>query len=248
MKELILVIAVTLLACLSACQTVEQKADELVQTPASFPAPPVPAAASYPEKGWLPEYDEFIKNNVSEEMLNAPNSRMTKFCAEWPTLTKDQRRQFYADLFYSITKPESNYKRASMYWEEGQGTDSVTGLKIKTSEGFLQLSYSDKRGYGPACDFDYDGNDKPFHLKDIAVKPSSHGWLGLSPNQKNIQHPLKNLGCGIAIVDKLMRSEARKSEEFADLMGRYWATMRRSHASSYASIWKQMRERGSPCH
>lgn len=169
---------------------------------------------------------------------------MTKFCAEWPNLSVDQRRQFYADVLYSIAKPESAYSRASMYWESGQGTDEITGLQIKTSEGFLQLSYDDILGYGHACDFSYAIHDKPFHLDDIAHKPASKSWNGLHPNEKYIQDGPRNLTCGVAIFDTLLKNH---SGEFADVMSLYWSTMRRSGAA-YSTIWGQMRSRNSPCH
>lgn len=216
-------------------------------------APPSPAATatatpgapkSYPSVGWLPEYDAFVKSNVTRGMLSAPASRMTKFCSAWPSMNESQRRQFYADLLFAITKPESNYKRGSLYWEESQGTDSITGLKVKTSEGFLQISYSDVRGYGAACDFSYASHDKPLHLKDIAAKPNSHAWLSAHPNDKYILDPIRNLRCGIAIVDRLMLKNP--SKEFADTLGAYWSTMRRGR-DSYKSVWNQMRARNTPC-
>lgn len=212
------------------------------------PAPVPTERSEYPATGWLPEYDALVRSLVTEVMLTQPNSRMQKFCSNWGSLTMDQRREMYVDLMYAITKPESNYKRASMYWEESQGKDSVTGLTTKTSEGFLQLSYSDK-SYGPACDFDY-AHDKPFHEKDIASKPSGHSWNSAYPNDKNILHPLKNLKCGVAIFNKLLSS--KPEVEFADRLGAYWATMRRldkdgNPKDAYKSIWTQLRSRGTPC-
>lgn len=220
-----------------------------VETPVGAPGEML--EKKYPSTGWHSDFDEYIMANATKAMLEAPASRMSQFCAEWATLTKEQRREFWADLFFSIAKPESNYNWATMYWEEDQGKDSVTGLTVKTSEGPLQLSYSDVNSYGPSCDFDYN-HDRPFHLQDIEAKPTGHSWKSKFPQDKYILHPVRNLRCGIAIADRLLRSEKRAGTEFADLMGAYWATMRRlkdgKPRDSYAAIWKQMRSRQSPCH
>jgi hypothetical protein len=217
--------------------------------------PVVSDESTKPISGWLPAYDEFIKDSVKtkDSLLNIPDSRMIGFCPNWPRMAAQDRVQFWADLFYSITKPESNYNRTSMYWEEAQGTDEVTGLSVKTSEGLLQLSYSDVRTYRGKCKFDY-AADKQMHIDDINNKPSSHSWKSRHP-EKTILDPYLNLGCGVEIADAMFDLSSwynvgypkQRLKSFDALMGSYWSTMRVAN-STFQEVKSQMKSRSSKCY
>lgn len=225
---------------------------EVPVTPDKPTDPATPGEASfskkYPSTGWHSDFDDYVETNVTVNMISQGEARMAKVCPQWGSMNETQRREFWADFMFSVIKPESNYKWASMYWEEGQGVDSVTGLRVKTSEGPLQLSYSDVQAYGAACDFQYQSHDREYHLQDIANKPASKSWLSKFPQEKYILHPVRNIHCGIAIMDKLLKNPSLSSIEFSDLLGRYWAVMRRGkNPESYAQVVKQMKSRGSVC-
>jgi hypothetical protein len=141
-----------------------------------------------------------------------------------------------------------------MYWEEAQGVDEVTGLGVKTSEGLLQLSYSDVQTYRKMCKFDYEA-DKKMHVEDINSKPSrSHSWKSKFPD-KTILDPYKNLGCGLVIADTMFDLNSwynknypkQKSKTFDVLMGSYWSTMR-SKNDTFQQVKSQMRLRKSKCY
>lgn len=205
---------------------------------------PIPVAQSntYPVVGWYLDYDAAIKESVTNDMILQPNSTMTKFCAEWPSLSIDQRRQFYADVLYAISSPESSYDRSTLYLEDALGKDRRTGLPV-ISEGLLQLSYGDVDIYS-ACEFD-SISDKLYIVNDWNNhNPNSHTWHSIYSDQKTILDPIKNLKCGVAIIDQLLKTSEK---EFADNLGRYWSSMRRSNLT-YQKIWAAMRNRNSPCH
>lgn len=196
----------------------------------------------YPTIGWQPAYDDAIKKAVTNNMLAQPNAVMTQFCAEWPELSFDQRRQMYSDLFYSIALPESNYDRKSLYYEDELGSDPLTDLPV-VSEGLLQLSYQDVLSY-PSCKFNASA-DKVYINDDWNNRNGKQSWESKHVNGKTILDPFNNLLCGISIVDDLLKSSPTK--EFSDNLGRYWSSMRRT-SDAYSDIWIAMKKRGSPCH
>lgn len=196
----------------------------------------------YPIVGWNEDYDTAIKSEVTNNMLIQPNKVMTKFCAEWPELSIEQRKQMYADLLYSIALPESDYDRSTLYYEDTLGTDSKTQLPV-VSEGFLQLSYGDVNLY-PACKFDAT-KDKQMIQDDWSNRNGKHSWKSNHASGKTILDSFNNLLCGVHIIDELLSS--KPTTEFGDNLGRYWSSMRRS-GNAYSDIWAQMRKRNSPCH
>lgn len=205
--------------------------------------PVVDTSKTYQTKGWSPDFDTYIKSQVTPNLLNQTQDVMGQFCAEWSTLSQDQRKQFYADVLYSIALPESDYDRGSLYYETSLGNDAETGLPV-VSEGFLQLSYQDIEAY-PKCQFDAN-KDKSFIQDDWAARGGHTAWESKHPNDKTILNPFTNLACGVVIFDKLLSTNNTK--EFADRLGAYWSSMRRSHSDTYSQIWQQMRARNSPCH
>lgn len=246
------IIATVIVASCSAEQIAKQ-VDTLEQAAAvAKPAPTVVVSRPVAKTGWLKEYDTHIKSLVTEDMINAPDSRMKKFCDVWPALTREERKQFFADVLYSIAKPESSYNPQAMYIEDTMGKDLVTGLPV-ASEGFMQISYQDASWY-KECKFDWAG-DKAAFTRDMTLNGSirTKGGFTSKALDRSIQNPYTNLGCGVAIVKQLMKS--RPDKEFADTMGLYWSTMRREKKSNgvmvsnphYKMIWQQMNARNSKC-
>lgn len=206
--------------------------------PVPLPSPEVPKPA-YPAVGWIPAYDVLIKSLVTDTMIAQPQSKMGRFCDAWVDLNRDERKQFYADLLYAIAYPESGYANASMYIESQLGKDAVTGLPV-VSEGLLQLSYQDVSQY-PKCQFD--AKKDLADLRDDLVGHTAGGFLSHHPGRDTLI-PFKNLACGVAIIDKMLTTYPQV--EFADMMGKYWSTARRS-SSAYKKVWQKLRERKSPC-
>lgn len=224
----------SLLSCVSS---------KIVEIPKVNPIIPE-VTVGFNEFGWDKSYDINIRLKTTETMLSVPNSRMKDFCPKWDSMVKEERATFWSDLLYSISSPESSHYNSSLYYEDTQGADEVTGLSTKTSEGLLQLSYSDVLSY--KCDFDY-SLDKQDHLDDIARKPAGkHSWRSTHWRTKSILNPYRNLGCGILIIDKLLRSDKRNSDNLSTLLGRYWITMRPSN-QGYSEIVALMKNRKSKC-
>lgn len=249
---------ILLLLFLTSCSThgpvTEKPAEQITAPVVAQPGEPSEVLPR-PVVGWPKEYDKFVKDLVSSKasLTSISSDRMSGFCPNWGSMDKDSRIQFWVDLMYSITKPESNYDRSVMYWEDSQGTDYVTGLKVKTSEGLLQLSYSDVKTYRGKCKFDY-AKDKLMHEDDIKSKPSSHSWKS-KHIEKTILDPYLNLECGIEISDTMFDLSSwfnreyprQKGYSFERVMGNYWATMKPSR-EGYAVVIKQMKSRNSKCY
>jgi hypothetical protein len=207
--------------------------------PEAKPVPPVPMPA-YPSVGWVGAYDDLIYSLVTENMIAQPPARMNRFCDAWIDLDRNERKQFYADLLYAIAYPESGYANLSMYVED-MGKDSKTGLPV-VSEGLLSLSYQDVGGY-PKCQFDWK-KDLAALKDDVAGHKVGDGFTSHHPDRDTL-NPYKNLACGAHIIDVMLKNYP--SMEFADMMGKYWAVMKRANSTSYQKVWKKLRERKSPC-
>ncbi len=105
-----------------------------------------------PIQGWAPDYDVHIRAEAAQAptLLTFPADRMADFCPRWAAMAPDARPQFYADLLYAISGPESGWDRRVMFNETGiidrstrrQLIDPVTRRPI-LSEGLLQLSYAE---------------------------------------------------------------------------------------------------------
>jgi hypothetical protein len=184
-------------------------------------------------------YDKLVMSLVSNDMLNLPASRMSTFCPAWGGMSADQKKQFFADLAFSIAAPESDYQNLSMYIEDTLGIDPLTGLPV-VSEGLLQLSYQDIQGT-PRCDFNAK-KDLPA-LKDDVRGRATGSFLSHHPERDTL-NPIKNLSCGVWIMDGLYQKHP--GEEFARTMSRYWSTMRRGHPE-FEQIKQQMKLKESPC-
>lgn len=126
------------------------------------------------------------------------------FCPRYHSLDNDQRANVWAALLSAMSNFESGYNPRMRYHESTMGTDSVTGKPVY-SEGLLQLSYQDVRGY-PFCEFDWN-RDKNLSATDP---------------QKTIFDPYKNLDCGAGIM---ARQIARRGE-IALSTGPYWSVIK----------------------
>lgn len=120
-------------------------------------------------------------------------------------LIENPDREYWVRFFAAMAKAESNFKLGARY-VEALGKDAVTG-KTNTSEGLLQMSYQDSRYHG--CNFNW-AIDK--HLKYNNL-------------EKTIFDPIKNLECGIIVLEKQLLK--RKVLYTVD-RPYYWAVLHKS--------------------
>lgn len=172
--------------------------------------------------GWSKDYDNFLYKLADEypNLQTVKSSRVKTFC---PNFDKVDKKKFYAALLYGISKPESNYKRATMYLETSfTYLDNVTGLPV-ISEGLLQLSYQDSKNYS-GCKFDYE-KDQKLHFEDWSKRNGKTSWTATN-TERTLLDPYVHLHCGLHIVDRLMNSKKNPDEEMAVQLGKYWSTIR----------------------
>lgn len=193
---------------LSSCTTTP-----VIVTPGGDVPAPVPspiAQRDWPVKGWQPEYTQFIKDKTPEFLLadEPAGYEPTSWCPKYHSLSREQRKQFWADFWFNLVKPESNYDRTLQYVETTMSIDAVTGLQVK-SEGLTQLSYQDRNSYRscPTCQkFDW-SSDKGKALKD-----------------RTIMDPFNNLGCAIEIMEWTLKRYP--GVPFRQAGGKYWLALR----------------------
>lgn len=126
------------------------------------------------------------------------------FCTNYATLTKDQKINFWSEFIVWVSYYESGWNPASRMQETTMGGDPITGRPV-FSEGLLQLSYQDIRGY-PFCEFDW--------AKDKILDPKD--------SEKTILNPTKNLRCGVRIMAKL----AKKYSAVTWKTNGYWSVLK----------------------
>ncbi len=213
------------------------------------------AQAPAPVEGWVPDYDAHILAEVAKApaLLELPASRMTDFCPRWGEMAPDARLQFYADLLYAISGPESGRDRRVMFNETGiidrttrrQLIDPVTRKPI-ISEGLLQLSYADMNSYpeaqGLSCRFDWEGDRKAF-LTDLRAGKGTRSWRSSHP-ERSLLNPYTQLTCGIHVLNTLVRRFP--DEGFRAAAGKYWSTMR-PKKKSHAWVVAALQARESAC-
>lgn len=248
MNLLLLSILILCSGLLTSCQHTAPVAVappvETVVLPPVVVTPPTPEAPqkTYPTKGWVSEYEELIKAQVTEQMLNMPNSRMTKFCDVWPALTREERKQFYVDLVYAIAGPESAWNNLTGMIETTMGKDALTKKYPVLSEGMLQLSYQDSLWYGPKCKWDWP-EDEAKLVRDIEINKGKKSFKAQAMDRSTLD-PIRNITCGVAIMDYHLK---RTNREFADSLGEYWYVMKRKNASSYSQVWTNLKARKTVC-
>jgi len=197
--------------------------------------------APQPLQGWVPEYDEFIKYEVRDEvsLMHFPG-RLMDLCPHWGRLNEQHRTQFYADLLYSIAGPESTWTRTAMHREPRLGVDAITGMPL-VSEGLLQMSYQDAKWYH--CNFDYEKDEKAY-LDDWNARTENRSWVSNHPERSTL-NAYNNLQCGLLVMSRL--ASRKLGESFTKLMGRYWAVMR-SERPGYQRVVETMQDRAKYCY
>lgn len=159
--------------------------------------------ASRPERTeWSAYLQNIILNRWSTLLQGADD--MDIFCPNYHKLSNEERANTWAALFVGVAKYESNYDHTMRFHESTMGTDSVTKLPVY-SEGLLQLSYQDIRGYS-FCDFDWDVDSK----------------LDKNDPKKTIFDPYRNLDCGVGIMSR----QLARSGLITVITNAYWSTLR----------------------
>jgi hypothetical protein len=125
------------------------------------------------------------------------------FCPNYFSLNRDERINFWGQLFSAISYFESGWRPTTRYQETTMGIDPVTNQPVY-SEGLLQLSYQDTQ-WAKWCEFDWNADKK------------------LSPTDplKTILNPQKNLSCGVGI----MARQIRRQGQIILSRGAYWAVI-----------------------
>lgn len=236
----IIIVLAAIAVGLLSCQSKILKTDTTETTLSTTKAVAVPTLSSQAlpcssGSSWCASYDTAIKTAVTDKMLGEKS--ISTFCPKYNNFTTDQKRQFFADLFFGVAKYESNYKPLSLYWESSLGKDSATKLPV-VSEGMLQLSYQDE--VWAHCGFDAKLDAKAI-ADDYAKKPfGKHTWFSVHP-EKTILDPIRNLTCGIRIMD--WRISHYPGRNFQENMGKYWATIR----DQSSAIKAAMKGRNNAC-
>lgn len=208
-----------------------------------------------PIQGWAPAYDAHIRAEAvrAPALLALSADRMSDFCPRWEAMPADARLQFYADLLYAISGPESGWDRRVMFNETGildratrrQLIDPVTRRPI-LSEGLLQLSYADMRSYpqaeGLGCRFDWEADRRAF-LLDLQASAGARTFHSRHPT-RSLLNPYAQLTCGVHVLNTLARRFPQ--EGFRAAAGRYWSTMR-PKKKSHARVLSTLQARESTC-
>lgn len=187
------------------------------------PLDPSPSPAPEPIPGPTPSYklealaweskakpERLEWSSYTAEVVEAEFDKLDQvrdaqvFCPTYDRLDKNQKINFWAQLFAGIAYYESGWSPTSRMQETTMGTDPVTGRPVY-SEGLLQLSYQDIQ-WATYCEFDW---NKDKHL--AATDPT-----------KTILDPFKNLRCGI----KIMADQVARKKEVVLSSGVYWAVIK----------------------
>lgn len=192
------------------------------------PAPTPPAnfqyqalaweSSSHPErKGW----STYAIQIADEELDNLDQVQDAgTFCPKYDSLSRQQKTNFWAQLVAGMSYYESGWNPLSRYKETTMGTDPITGQPVY-SEGLLQLSYQDIRGYS-FCEFEW----------------SKDKYLSATDPKKTILDPYKNLHCGI----KILASQLARKKNIVLSSGLYWAVLRKGNSTvpKIATITKKL--------
>lgn len=140
--------------------------------------------------------DEFSKLDKAQDIA--------RFCPPYLKLHVADRITAWVELIAAVSYYESGWKPTSRMHETTMGKDEITG-GVVYSEGLLQLSYQDIRGY-KFCKFDWSA-DKRLAPTDPA---------------KTILDPLINLECGIKILSRIVERRGK----IALTSNPYWAVLK----------------------
>jgi hypothetical protein len=211
-------------ALLSSCappsqsaSAISEKEDPLAGPIEDYPdLPPIPTdewPQNVPAPAWensRPEardWSLFVAKFVRESTPNLleGSSDITELCPNYAKLDARNRAAFWAHFISSVAYYESGWKPTTRFHELTMGTDHVTGQPVY-SEGLLQLSYQDVRPYPFCNEFDW----------------STDRRLSPTDPRKTIFHPLKNLRCGLLIMNRQVERRNRILLE----SGVYWAVLK----------------------
>jgi hypothetical protein len=203
----------------------DQGTDDPVVTPGPVtPYKPVALlweTSAKPERTKWSAYLQNIILNRWNTLLQGADD-MDIFCPNFDNLSNEERANAWAALFVGVAKFESAFDNTMRFHESTMGTDSVTKQPVY-SEGLLQLSYQDIKGYS-FCDFDWNVDSK----------------LSKTDPKKTIFDPYKNLECGVGIMSR----QLARSGQITVSSNAYWSTLRSggtyNKISKIAAIVKAM--------
>lgn len=167
--------------------------------------------SKYPQRDQWAQYLMKLALNDWNTLLQGADD-MNLFCPNYDKLDNNQRANVWAQIIAAMTKFESNYNPVSRMHETTMGTDPITGDPVY-SEGLLQLSYQDTRGW-KHCDFDWDADKN----------------LSATNPKKTILDPYRNLYCGVGIMAKMVA----KNGSIIIGPGAYWSVIKSN--SQYQKI------------
>jgi hypothetical protein len=151
---------------------------------------------------WTIHAFDTIERHGSALMLGSKD--ITSFCPAFFSLSPSQKISFWVHLVSAMVRFESNFDPTARMHETTMGIDSITSEPVH-SEGLLQLSYQDVRAYPFCNEFDWSADSR----------------LSRTDPRKTILDPLKNLTCGIRILNR----QVERKDLIAFRSGQYWAVL-----------------------
>jgi predicted small lipoprotein YifL len=151
---------------------------------------------------WTIHAFDTIERHGSALMLGSKD--VTSFCPAFFSLSPTQKISFWVHLVSAMVRFESNFDPTARMHETTLGIDAITGEPVY-SEGLLQLSYQDVRSYPFCNEFDWSADSR----------------LSRTDPRKTILDPLKNLTCGIRILNR----QVERKDLIAFRSGQYWAVL-----------------------
>jgi len=220
------------LLALTACS--KQVAPQQQAAPAPRPvlktAPSTPIAKEKQELGeqsWDPQWDVFVEQALSPQMLSPATARSVKsYCPRFGVISDADKRAFWAYTFQALASAEAGLKPTSdvRHTEPEVAVKDSVSKRTVHQEGLLQLTYMDADRYG--CDFDWN-RDKALPEKD----PS-----------RTILTPRNNLLCGVKIMENQVLTQRKPLLSASS----YWVTLRPGRPS-YLMFAKQMKNVPAVC-
>lgn len=140
-------------------------------------------------------WDQVVMDKITDNMLAA---NVSSFC---PKASKLDRKEVWLNIVKSIIWAESSWNPETTYTETAMGIDPVTKKQV-VSEGLFQLSYQDARNWSslPQCkQIDYVKRN----IRDVAV----------------------NIGCGMAIMNRLAVRGKQEDISSRKFLGAYWSAV-----------------------
>ena len=153
---------------------------------------------------WSVFAHDLIGNSEAADQLLPGSADVEDFCPRYHSLGRAARVNFWAYLVSAVAKFESGHNPLTRFHESTMGTDPISGEPVH-SEGLLQLSYQDIRGY-PFCKFDWQ--------KDLAFPRGDP--------RRTILNPFTNLDCGI----RILAQQVHRKGKIALTTGVYWSVLK----------------------